>query len=212
MEALFVGTLIVIALIVRLCCNVADAIRQARRTKAIQLTDVDRMDGLAFERYVSRLLEHQGYSTHVTKASGDFGVDIVATRWGERLAVQVKRSTGRISRRAVSDAVAGKLHYRCNNAVVVSNNYFSSGAIDHARRTGCVLVDRNELAKWMIAYQTGRSTDPVENMVNWLRPGSDEAKWEAALENAKDSLEMAGLILEGSKRGAKTCQKPFPRL
>ena len=59
----------------------------------------------------------------------------------------------KVSRRAVSDAVAGMYHYGCNKAMVITNNYFSPGAITLARSTGCILIDRNILANWVTKYQ-----------------------------------------------------------
>jgi restriction system protein len=126
-----------------------------RRQRAIRLADVDHMNGLEFEAYVCRLMEGQGYKVENVRGSGDFGVDITATRNGIRYAVQVKRQQSGVSRRAISDAVAGKYHFNCDAAMVVTNNYFTSGAKKFAKSTGCELVDRDILADWIVAFQRG---------------------------------------------------------
>lgn len=126
-----------------------------RRLRAIRLSDVDHMPGLEFEAYVCKLMEHQGYRAHNVRGSGDFGVDVIAERNGVRHAVQVKRYKGGVSRRAISDAVAGKIHFKCDAAMVVTNSYFTSSAKKFAKSTECQLVDRNDLADWIVAFRQG---------------------------------------------------------
>ncbi len=127
--------------------------QQERQLRALELADIDRMDGPTFERYVTQLLRAQGYTVAPTGHSGDLGVDIVARQSQLKYAVQVKRQQDPVSRRAVSDAVAGMARYGCNAAMVVTNNYFSPGAKELARANRCQLVDRDRLAKWVLEFQ-----------------------------------------------------------
>ena len=129
---------------------------QALGLQALVIDDVDKMSGLDFERYVACLLEHQGFKTRVTKSSGDFGVDVVARKDGVGYTVQCKRLNNVVSRIAVSDAVAGKHHYKCSEAMVVTNRYFTKGAQIFAKSNNCVLVDRDELAMWILAFKNQR--------------------------------------------------------
>jgi len=124
-----------------------------RALRALRLADVDNMSGIDFEHYVGRLLDHRGFRVKKTKGSGDLGVDLIAYKNGIKYSIQVKRSIGNVSRRAVSDAVAGKDHYGCNAAMVITNSYFSKGAIEMARSTGCELIDRDTLSEWIIDFQ-----------------------------------------------------------
>lgn len=105
------------------------------------------MNGLEFEVYIARLLRHMGYKVENIKASVDFGVDIIAKKQDETYAIQVKRHSYPVSRRAVSDAVAGKQHYNCDKAMVITNNYFTKDAIALANSCDCILIDRKTLAK-----------------------------------------------------------------
>ena len=131
----------------------AQADHQAR-LRAIDLAAIDSMDGLSFEHYVAELLRHEGYAeVAVSRASGDFGVDIVASRDGKKYAIQVKRYTGTVSRRAISDAVAGMSHYGCNAAMVITNSYLSKPAMEFATSVGCTLVNRDQLGEWIMRYQ-----------------------------------------------------------
>ena len=89
---------------------------------------VDEMTGVRFEEYIIVLLEHRGYRVRHTGRSGDNGVDIIAEKEKQKHAVQVKRQKFPVSRRAVSDAVAGKALHNCTGAMVITNNMFTSGA------------------------------------------------------------------------------------
>lgn len=37
--------------------------------------------------------------------------------------------------------------------MVITNNYFSPGAVELAKSTGCILIDRDMLANWVNEYQ-----------------------------------------------------------
>jgi HJR/Mrr/RecB family endonuclease len=130
---------------------------QNRKFRALQIADIDSMSGTQFEQYLQKLLGSRGYRVSMTAASGDLGVDLIACGTGERIAIQAKRHTSKVSRRAISDAVAGKQHYQCNKAMVITNSHFTPGAIMLARSTQCTLVDRDELAEWIMQFQARQS-------------------------------------------------------
>lgn len=122
--------------------------------RSLTVSQVDLMNGVDFEHYVSRLLINEHFLTaKVTEATNDYGVDIVANDNTDMYAIQVKRYTGNVSRTAVSDAVAGMSMYNCNKAMVVTNSYFTKGAKELANSTSCILIDRDELSKWIFNYQ-----------------------------------------------------------
>ncbi len=127
--------------------------REEAKLRALDLSDIDYMDGIEFELYIAKLLRHRGFSTRQTTASADLGVDIIAEKGGTRYAIQVKRQINPVSRRAVSDAVAGNIHYKCDIPMVITNNLFSKGAEELAKSTGCHLIDRDTLATWIIDFQ-----------------------------------------------------------
>ena len=127
-----------------------------KRIRALKIYDIDNVNGTEFERYVSRLLEHQGFKIKLIGGSGDLGVDIIAQKNNLKYAVQVKRHTNPVSRHAVSDAVAGKHHYGCNAAMVVTNNHFTEGAKELAQSTGCELINRDILTEWILDFQNSK--------------------------------------------------------
>lgn len=125
-----------------------------QREQAIGLENVDTMDGVTFERYVGKLLINEGYrSIEYTKVTGDYGVDIVASNGDKKYAIQVKRQSSQVSRRAVSDAVAGKDFYSCNASMVITNNRLSKNARQFADSIGCIVIDRDKLGMWISRFQ-----------------------------------------------------------
>ena len=119
------------------------------RFRAVRLIDLHSINPTEFEEYVAKILDHRGYKTKVIGQAGDMGVDVVASKGGEKYAIQVKPYSSPVSRTAVSDAVAGQACHGCNAAMVVTNNYFTKGAWALAQSTNCQLVDRDTLAKWI---------------------------------------------------------------
>ena len=128
---------------------------EEQTARALAIRDVDNMNPYDFERYVSRLLEHRGYQTKIIGGAGDLGVDLIAQKDRLKFAVQAKLYATPVSRRAVSDAVAGKDHYGCNAAMVVTNGSFTRGARALARSTECSLVGRKTLVRWIFELQHG---------------------------------------------------------
>jgi hypothetical protein len=129
------------------------------RSEALTIEDVDHMTGLEFEAFVASITRCMGHAAEVTRASNDFGVDVIATVNGERIAIQAKRYSGNVSRTAVSDAVAGKSHYHCQKAAVVTCSTFTKSAIEFAQSVDCMLLDRLVLTN--LLSQHGKHPDLV---------------------------------------------------
>lgn len=144
----------VIFIVLTIVAFIHDVKEQNKRLKAIEISNVDLMEGVEFEEYLQKLLTGRGYSIDITKASGDLGVDLVAAKGDEKIAIQAKRFKANVSRRAISDAVAGMTYYGCNHAMVITNSYFSPGAMELATATGCILIDRDTLVNWIIEFQS----------------------------------------------------------
>lgn len=127
--------------------DLEDLITGRNITSKVKITDTDLMTGDKFEELVVDVLRKSGYSCSITKKTGDQGVDIVATKDFEKVAVQCKCYNNTVGNHAVMEAVAGSKYYNCNKAMVVTNNYFTKGAIELAKVNGVILWDRDELAK-----------------------------------------------------------------
>lgn len=152
---IYAGVLLVVALALLLAWLYRHV--EEEKLHAIEVSNIDLMSGVEFEHYLQKLLGHQGFSTTETPRSGDLGVDLVAKRGKEKIAIQAKRYDKKVSRRAISDAVAGMQYYDCNRAMVITNNYFTPGAEKLAQSTDCTLIDRDSLAEWIMELQDERT-------------------------------------------------------
>ena len=104
------------------------------------IADIDKMDGKTFEKYLKVFFEKLGYKVERTKYIGDYGADLVATNNGVKTVIQAKRYKSKVGIKAVQEAVASKGYYKCDRAMVVTNNYFTNQA-----RT---LASRNKVELW----------------------------------------------------------------
>lgn len=99
------------------------------------------MEGHDYEYVVAAYLKNKGYhGVKVTKASGDYGVDVIAHKGQMKYAVQCKYYSSPVSLGAVQEAVAGKAMYGCNAAMVVTNNTFTKAAEELAAKNNVVLI------------------------------------------------------------------------
>lgn len=109
--------------------------------------EIDRLDGISFEYLLSSLFYLLGYKVKVTRQSKDYGADLVIQKEGVKTAVQAKRYNGKVSLKAVQEAVASKMYYHAKKAMVVTNSYFTKPAITLANVNEVTLIDRDELLK-----------------------------------------------------------------
>tara|TARA_R110000787_G_C13422728_1_gene445002 strand:+ start:635 stop:1618 length:984 start_codon:yes stop_codon:yes gene_type:complete len=119
--------------------------------------NVDLMSGIEFEIFVSYIMEKREYIVEMTSSNGDFGVDILATKGGERVAVQVKRYSGSVGVKAVQEVSSGKQYYDANKALVITNSYFTEPAIRLAKKLDVKLVDREKLKTICDRYKIGQA-------------------------------------------------------
>jgi len=125
--------------------------REERRIARSGIAEVDAMDGITFERFLSTLFSKLGYRVERTKARGDYGADLVVERDGERLVVQAKRWSKAVGVKAVQEANAAPAMYSCSRALVVTNSRFTKPARELARANRVELWDRDALIDRMLA-------------------------------------------------------------
>lgn len=96
-----------------------------------------------FEREVAALLEAEGYACELGSYVADGGVDVFASRGGERLAVQVKMyGSGRvINRRQIFELYGAMRFHDCTGAVIATNGRLQPDAADAARKLGVRVMD-----------------------------------------------------------------------
>lgn len=111
------------------------------------LEEIDNMTGAQFEEFVAAVIRGNGYEViEMTKTTGDFGADIIASKNGENIAMQCKRYAKPVGVKAVQEAISAMKHYDCDSCLVVTNSRFTKQAMELARDNEVVgLWDRKFL-------------------------------------------------------------------
>lgn len=108
---------------------------------------IDKMSGEDFEKWLYILYKRRKYRVSLTPPSSDYGADLIVTgKNGTRTAVQAKRYRNAVGEAAVQQVIAAREYYDCDEAMVVTNSYYTKQAIELAERADVLLIDRRTLA------------------------------------------------------------------
>ncbi len=108
--------------------------------------NIDELEGHAFEYYCADLLRYNQFTrVQVTSGSGDYGVDILCQKDSKTYAIQCKCYSKNVGNKAVQEVVSGKIFYKCDYAIVMTNSYFTPAAHETARLTDVELWDRGRI-------------------------------------------------------------------
>lgn len=121
------------------------------------MSDHEELSGQEYERFVaSYLVDHGFRGIEMTRTTGDYGVDILASKGGLRYAVQCKYYSSHVGISAVQQAASGMAFYGCQRAMVVTNNSFTAAAKALADKTGVILceevVPRSDPMKLLLGF------------------------------------------------------------
>lgn len=138
----------------------------------LTLTDLDMMEGHDFEHTCAAILSANGYSdVQVTQASGDYGIDILASQNGHLYAIQCKCYQSPVGNHAVQEAYAGAAYYGGRIPVVMTNQTFTSAATQMAQKLGVQLWGRNELSHLLAAYNNQKGAPVHQRLLLFLVKG-----------------------------------------
>lgn len=157
--------------------NLSDRARERAREEALRASGFDQIDmmtGIQFEEYFATVLRGLSYQVTMTKTTGDFGVDLIAIKDGERTAVQCKRKRGgAVGAAAVQQVVAGAAMHGCSATMVVTNNLFTRAAQQLAVVHDCELVDRWQLRQFVLDAISTAATDAPGSQLTSIQADSD---------------------------------------
>lgn len=155
-SALALGAFMAIFIVMR--------ISQKEKLRRSGIADIDKMDGITFEKYLGELFRNLGYEAKVTQESGDFGADLILKKAGKKIVVQAKRYTKNVGIKAVQEAQASIAHYKANEAWVVTNSDFTEAAYALAKSNQVQLVNRKKLIKLILQMKEEKSVQNKKAM------------------------------------------------
>lgn len=142
--------------------------------KRANIKDIDKMDGLDFEHYLSVLFKELGYKAIVTNGSHDFGADLILKKGNHKIVVQAKRYGYKknVSIGAIQEVFASQRYHNADESWVITNSYFTKSAIKLAKPCNVKLKDRYELSKWILSIQSNTTPKSAkkENVKNRMCP------------------------------------------
>ena len=137
---------IIIIIGIVLFCGLIAGIVLISRKRHVSDDEFEDMEGHDFEYYCADLLKQKGFiEVEVTKGSGDYGIDILAEKDGVTYAIQCKCYGTPVGVKAIQEAYAGKDYYDRMVGAVLTNQYFTTPAVEAARKLKLLLWDRGYL-------------------------------------------------------------------
>lgn len=128
--------------------NAIDNVRIGHILKRATITDIDKISGVDFERVMAYIFKKMGFKVNPTPATGDYGADLIVTKWGIKIAVQCKLYYDHnVGNKAINEVYAAKKYYGCNEGMVLTNSLFTKQAITLSKSVDIILLDRNTLIK-----------------------------------------------------------------
>lgn len=97
------------------------------------------MNSEQYEHHVAAVLAGEGWMTTVSRLSGDLGVDVVAERLGERLAVQAKMYGGsatKVNAEQIMCLYGAAAYIDCNQMMLATNGHLTTDATRVAEKLG----------------------------------------------------------------------------
>lgn len=130
-------------------------VSERKRFASAQLDTIDKMSGKEFEQYTAFLLRKLEFNgIRMTKAFGDQGIDVIASKNGCKHGIQCKRWKNKVGNKAVQEVYAGIGYYSLDKAIVLTNSYFTESAKQLAAKLDVELWDRSKLIKMIETVHT----------------------------------------------------------
>lgn len=120
------------------------------RLRKAGMKEIDEMTGEEFERFLGRLFKKRGFRVSYTKASGDYGADLLLKDREGTIAVQAKRYSSTVGVKAIQEVIGALKMYDATEAWVITNNYFTKQAQKLAETNDVYLIDRDELIELIL--------------------------------------------------------------
>lgn len=106
-------------------------------------------DGHGYEDRIMTFAKICGFDCSLVSNSADHGVDLIIKHRNLSIAIQCKFKSSANGNEAVQQVHTGKTIYRCNRAIVISNQGFTRNARKEAAIVGVELIQHNEFPGYL---------------------------------------------------------------
>jgi HJR/Mrr/RecB family endonuclease len=173
-----------------------DKPKEENEPSRVNIYALDDLSGREFEYFLKWLFEELGYSVELTKLTADSGVDLVAVKDKEKIAIQAKRykRTMKISNNVILKTHGGKDIYGCAKSMVVATSYFTDQAIKDAKKLNIELWDRDTLSA---------KIDRINEKIKDSQEKVHFPKYKGSLIDSLLNLETMGIFVVERKDNSK---------
>jgi restriction system protein len=109
-----------------------------------------------FENFIARLFTAMGYKTQVTKKSGDYGIDVIAKKDNDIIAIQAKKyhDGNPVGNRDVQRLLGAMQlkDVKANHSIMITTSHFTVHAREQAKECAIELWDKQDLHKMVRKY------------------------------------------------------------
>ena len=125
----------------------------------VLLCDVKNLSPREFEVWIAELMKRAGYKVFLTKQSGDFGADVIATdKNGVKIAIQVKLYTNPLGIKCVQEVIGGMIYYKADKGWVMSTTpHYTKAAKELAEKYNIELFNYYKLYKFLEKVNKGET-------------------------------------------------------
>lgn len=146
---IFIISIIILFLILILFFLYIQKSKERKRYLSSGIDTIDQMKGIEFEHLLNYYFKELGYKSQMTKATNDYGADLILKKDGDTVIVQAKRYNSKIGIKAVQEAIGAVTYYSADKGMVITNNYFTKQAITLAKSAEIELWDREKIIRIM---------------------------------------------------------------
>ncbi len=108
------------------------------------------MDEDEWKDYIVEVLRTLGAKVERQGSLGEYGIDMIITLHGRRIAVQAHGKGTPVNSSAVNEALAAKTTCGLDACAVVVNRRFSATALEEGERLGCTMVSVNKFPDFVL--------------------------------------------------------------
>lgn len=107
-----------------------------------------------FEKFISTLFKKMGYDVELTPTTGDYGVDVVAKKDGNTVAIQVKKyeQGNLIGTQVVQQTLGAMWKVKADQSIIVTTSGFTVYAKEQAKEAPIELWDKKALHEMVRKY------------------------------------------------------------
>lgn len=161
---------------------------------------VKKMDGVDFEKFIALIFTLRGYKVTFTPRAGDQGVDLIAARDAERIAIQCKRWNNPVGLKAIQEVFTGKSLYKCTEGLLITTTSLSPQAERMANKLDITYWDKDFIE--VLCEECVKKWDDATDIIQRLAPNKklrdgfswQDTKEEQDTEKVLEKIHKKGVI------------------